>query len=153
MSFTYPQLYNQFNASLILCHWLSLFFIFAHQLELFQIGGVFFNHLLLFKKNIVVLGGDTFCHLQKFLQYIKYITLEFTPPSFFFILSSLHSWNNFNRGYFSIYIHLYPVFALYSSSFLYLLPPRTGAKSLGRTCSAFLISDFVKEKKIIFWFV
>jgi hypothetical protein len=34
---------------------------------------------------IVVLGRGTLWHLQRFLQYIKYILVEFTPPPFPFI--------------------------------------------------------------------
>jgi hypothetical protein len=36
----------------------------------------------------IVLGGGTLWHLQKFLQCIKYIILEFTPPPFSSILPS-----------------------------------------------------------------
>jgi hypothetical protein len=35
----------------------------------------------------VVLGGGSLWHLQKFLQYIKYIRLEVTPPPGSFIAS------------------------------------------------------------------
>jgi hypothetical protein len=52
----------------------------------------------------------TLWDLQKFLQYVKYLIVEFTPPSFSFIPFP-HSWNSFNRSYFSIYIHVYTIFA------------------------------------------
>jgi hypothetical protein len=46
---------------------------------------------------IVMLGGGTLPHLQKFLQCMKYIILEFTPSNTFLYPSSLHSQNTFNR--------------------------------------------------------
>jgi hypothetical protein len=69
---------------------------------------------------IIVLGGGTSWYLHKFLQYIKYIILEFPPPSFSFIPSSPHSWNSFNRYHFSIYIHVYTVFALWIHAYFLL---------------------------------
>jgi hypothetical protein len=41
----------------------------------------------LFKKFIVVQGKGILWHLQRFLQYINYIILEFTPPPISFIPS------------------------------------------------------------------
>jgi hypothetical protein len=68
----------------------------------------------------VALDGGTLWHLQMFLQHIKYIIyLNSTPPPFSFIF---HSWNNFNRYHFSIYMHVYTAFGLYSPSHA-LSPP------------------------------
>jgi hypothetical protein len=62
----------------------------------------------------------------------------------------LHSWNSFNRYYFSIYIHVYTDFAIYSpshtispptSSFHWFQPPKV------LMCSTLLFSDFIKGKK------
>jgi hypothetical protein len=82
---------------------------------------------------IVELGRDTLQYLQKFLQCIKYIILEFTPSTV------LLSWNSFIRYQFCICIHVYMVFAQHLSS--YTLPPSTH-----RTCSTLLFFNFVEEK-------
>jgi hypothetical protein len=62
------------------------------------------------------------------------------------------SWNYFNRYHFCIYIHVYTLFAPYSSSYPFPchLCPTTCAKSpthSGQTCFALLFSDFAEEKK------
>jgi hypothetical protein len=102
-------------------------------------AGVFFT---------VVLDGGTLWPLQKFLQYIKYIILEITHSTIFLHLPSPHSWHSFNRYHFSMYIHVNTVFARYSHSHnLSLPPPLPLYQPPGRTCSAFLFSEFVKEKK------
>jgi hypothetical protein len=68
-------------------------------------------------------------------------------PPFSFISSFPHAWNSFNRYYFSIYIHVYTVFALFSSSHTLSPPPPTNIDHPGKTCSTLLFSDFVKEKE------
>jgi hypothetical protein len=58
-------------------------------------------------------------------------------------------WNSFSWYHFFIYIHVYTVFALYSPSHALSQPPPTSQWTpAGRTYSALLFSDFVKEKQI-----
>jgi hypothetical protein len=54
--------------------------------------------------------------LQKFLQCIKYIIVEFNPPHHSPLLPPSYILDGFNIYHFSIYIHVYTVFALYSLS-------------------------------------
>jgi apolipoprotein N-acyltransferase len=70
------------------------------------------------------------CGIYKSSDNISNISyLNSHPPSFSFILPLPfylpHFWNSFKRYHFSIYIHVYTVFAPYSPStpFLHLLPP------------------------------
>jgi hypothetical protein len=56
-----------------------------------------------------------------------------------------HSWNSFHRSHFSIYAHVYTVFAPYSLSYTLSLhlPPSHWYQT-----PVLLFSDFVKKKKI-----
>jgi hypothetical protein len=76
---------------------------------------------------------STFCFLKFFIivvlgvnvtlpKVLKYIIVEFTPPSFYFT-SLPHSWNSFNRSNFSIYIHMYIIFLPYLPSYMLSLYP------------------------------
>jgi hypothetical protein len=89
------------------------------------------------------------CDIYKSSYNISTISYLNLPPPSFFIPSSPHSWNSFSRSHFSIYIQVYTVFALYSPSHTLSLslPPLTGTKPPGRTCSTILFSSFVKENK------
>jgi hypothetical protein len=71
---------------------------------------------------IVVLGGGTLWHLQRFLQYINCIILEFIPPPLFFIPPPPDSWNSYNRYHYCIFMYVHTFFALYSPSYP-LSPP------------------------------
>jgi hypothetical protein len=89
---------------------LKMKFLHLWSSKVASIGTLFFSPF------IVVLGGDTLWHLQRFLQCIKYSywmhPLHLCPSS-----PLPYSWNSFNRYHFCIYIHVYTLFALYSSSY------------------------------------
>jgi hypothetical protein len=105
--------------------WFSLFIVHQHSYYSgsfsFYLKKIFFASLNLATfplPFIVVLGGGKLRHLQRFLQYIKYIIPEFTPSTSLLHPPSPDSWNSFNRYHFCIYIHVY-TFAPYPNSATY----------------------------------
>jgi hypothetical protein len=59
--------------------------------QIFWMGNFFLVLICLFFSFIVVLDGVTLCHLQRFLQCINYIILEFTPSTtLLYFLSPIH---------------------------------------------------------------
>jgi hypothetical protein len=85
---------------------------------------------------------------QNFVQYIKYIIVKLTTNTFL-TLSSPHSWYSSTHIIFVIYIHVYTVFAPYSPSHALSPPPLLSHfhhAIPGRTCSALLFLNFVKDK-------
>jgi hypothetical protein len=51
----------------------------AQHLWTYDLYFILFIYVFIF---VIMLGGDTLWHLCKFLQFIKYIVLECTPPPF-----------------------------------------------------------------------
>jgi hypothetical protein len=64
-----------------------------------------------------------------------------------------HFWNSFHRYHFSIYIHVYTVFATYTPSYTLFLPPLPSHSYQPphprKDLSTLLFSDFVKEKMAV----
>jgi hypothetical protein len=84
--------------------------VFRYFSEVFRFVGVI-GSFLFFIFFIIVLGESTLEYLQKFLQFIKYTILQFTPSTAFFHPPT----PSFNWYYFCIYIRVYTLFAPYSS--------------------------------------
>jgi hypothetical protein len=75
--------------------------------------------------------------------------LNSPPPLFSFIPFFPHSWNSVNRYLFSIYIHVYTVFAAYSTPvlFLHLPPPPIGISPHRQDLFCPPVLWFCKSKK------
>jgi hypothetical protein len=87
-------------------------------------GFSFFSQYHFFSSFFTVLGEGTLWYLQKFLQYVKYIILEFTPST---ILRTVSTGLIFPFTYMCTqYLH----FIHLPTSFPHLLPPPTGTKLL-----------------------
>jgi hypothetical protein len=56
-------------------------------------------------------------YIVTFTKFLQYMIVAFTLSSFSFIPLLPHSWNSFNRSHFSIFIHEYIIFLLYSPSY------------------------------------
>jgi hypothetical protein len=83
--------------------------------------------LFLFSPFIVVLGGDTLWHLQRFLQCVNYIILEFTSSTLYFIPSPPIHGTVSTGIIFAFKYMCNTLFAPYPLTYLYHLPPPTGA--------------------------
>jgi hypothetical protein len=95
------------------------------------------------------------CGIYKNIYNISNISyFNSPPPSFSFFSSSLHFWNSFSRYHFSIYMHVYTIFTLYSTyvcsfpiSFLLPLVPTPPTQ---KDLFCFPVLWFCKRKTDIF---
>jgi hypothetical protein len=147
-------------------HWrqVALFFVFFSRvfIVLYYLFIYLFIYLFYFRKmNFFFLLFKNYCaewrYIVAFTEVLTIYQIYHTwiHPFHHFPLHPPHSWNSFNRYHFSIYIHVYTVFAIYSPSHTLSLPPPppTGTSPPGRTCSTLLFSNFVKEKINMTFFV
>jgi hypothetical protein len=106
----------------------------ALQRELFLNPGVFINCAKLWEgKNLyisffsVVLYRDILWHLQEILQYIKYITLEFTPYSTLFYPLPLSPFLEYFQQV--SFLHLHTRVHIFYTVFTFLYPFPTTSSS------------------------
>jgi hypothetical protein len=91
--------------------------------------------------------GGVHCGIYK--NFYNVSLLNSPPPLFSFVPPSPLPGRVSTGLIFSNYKHVHTVSALYSPSYTFphLLPPPMGTKPPGRTCSAFLFPNFVKERQ------
>jgi hypothetical protein len=60
--------------------------------------------------------------------------------------SYVHSWNNFKRSHFSIYVQVHTIFATYLPSYiLFIFAPSNDTNPPNKNCYVLLLSIFVKK--------